>query len=90
MTWWPFVLLGLAAYRVWRLLAQDSILDAPRRRLSPGAGSFVECCWCLGFWVAVAWWTAWLFWPHATTWAAVPFSLSATLGLIASRDGSDD
>lgn len=28
--WWAFTLLGLAAYRVWRLLAQDDILDRPR------------------------------------------------------------
>lgn len=27
------VLLALASYRVWRLLAEDDILDAPRRRL---------------------------------------------------------
>lgn len=30
--WW-FALLSLAAYRVYRLLAEDTILDKPRRRL---------------------------------------------------------
>lgn len=29
-TWWEFFLLALAAFRVWRLLAEDTILDRPR------------------------------------------------------------
>jgi hypothetical protein len=35
---WPFALLVLAAYRVWRLLAEDTILDRPRLRLYRAAG----------------------------------------------------
>jgi hypothetical protein len=31
--WWAFVLLGLAAYRIFRLLAEDSILDGPRAKV---------------------------------------------------------
>ncbi len=87
MTWWTLTLLGLAAYRTWRLLAQDSILDAPRGRLPLGVSFFVECCWCLGFWVAVAWWACWEAWPHGTLWVAAPFALSAVVGLVAARDG---
>lgn len=30
-TWYELVLLALAAYRLWRLLAEDDILDRPRR-----------------------------------------------------------
>lgn len=36
--WWEFVLLAVAVWRIWHLLAHDSILDRPRRyllRLSP-------------------------------------------------------
>jgi hypothetical protein len=36
--WWWFVLLSLATYRIYRLLAEDTILDRPRRwllRLGP-------------------------------------------------------
>lgn len=36
--WWGFVLLSLGAYRIWRLLAEDTILERPRRwlvRLGP-------------------------------------------------------
>jgi hypothetical protein len=35
---WPFALLVLAAYRVWRLLAEDTILDRPRGWLYGAAG----------------------------------------------------
>src|SRR6187551_66986 len=28
--WWHFLLLALAAYRLWKLLAEDTILDKPR------------------------------------------------------------
>ncbi len=88
MTWWPFLLLGLAAYRTWRILGLDAILDGPRNRLPLGVGFFASCCWCLGFWVAVAWWAAWEMWPHGTIWVAVPLALSAVLGLVASHDGT--
>lgn len=31
--WWAVTLLALAAYRVWRILAEDSVLDGLRRRV---------------------------------------------------------
>lgn len=31
--WWAFLLLAAAAFRTWHLLAHDSILDRPRRRV---------------------------------------------------------
>lgn len=30
---WSAILLALASYRIWKLLAEDSILDTPRHRL---------------------------------------------------------
>jgi len=100
-SWWEFLLLALAAFRVWRLLAEVTILDKPRRKLlrlspeweeegdDPGPGyrktwgEFFICPWCLGFWIALAWWGAWLFWPHAATLLAVPWAISAFVGLVA-------
>ena len=29
--WWEALIIGLAVYRLWRLLAEDDILDRPRR-----------------------------------------------------------
>jgi hypothetical protein len=31
--WWEFVLLALATFRVFHLIAEDTILDRPRRKL---------------------------------------------------------
>jgi hypothetical protein len=93
--WYGLVLLGLAAYRTWKLLAEDTILDKPRAwfvygfRKWRGNGSagyvseFIACPWCLGFWTALAWWGAWQLWPHGTAVAAIPFAASAIVGLLA-------
>lgn len=90
MTWWPFILLALAAYRTWRLLADDTILDRPRAWVvrSERVSEFASCCWCLGFWVTLAWWASWELWPHGTLLAAAPMALAAIVGLVASHDGT--
>lgn len=102
--WWESLLLALAAYRIFRLLAEDTILDRPRRaalRLDaewqnddddPGPryrqewGLFLTCPYCAGFWIALAWWLAWLLWPHATVLVAVPWALSAVVAFFAKVD----
>lgn len=54
------LLIGLAGYRLWRLIAMDVILEQPRdwlydRAEGSRAGEwFVEmisCVWCLGWWL---------------------------------------
>lgn len=90
--WWEAVILGLAAWRVFHLLAFDDILNVPRnyisglsQRATSRAGGrekvmeFIECPYCFGFWIALAWWGAWYIWPHETLVAGVPFMLSAAL-----------
>lgn len=97
---WEFALLAGAAFRVWRLLAADAILDRPRdwltRRAKAEAGEhreevdiFLHCPWCLGFWITVAWWGAWLIWPHATVLIAVPFAANALVALVAQNLDGD-
>lgn len=50
------VLIGLGSYRLWRLVAVDTILDKPRDwllvRLPPWVDKLVSCGWCLGSWAA--------------------------------------
>ena len=100
-----FVLLALAVYRLFRLVAEDTILDGPRAWLLgvPGwlpTGSetpppgyreelavFVTCPWCVGFWMSLAAWSLWLVTPGWTVALAVPWALSAAVGLVASRLG---
>jgi hypothetical protein len=88
--WWTVVLLWLAAYRVWRLLAHDTILDPIRRRFvrsdSRTVGlsvDFIECPFCLGFWISLAWWLAWVWQPHWALVIAAPFAISALVALVA-------
>lgn len=100
--WWQTALLALAAFRIFRLLGEDTILDRPRAwalRLGnwqegqrvPASyrekwGTFITCPWCAGFWISLAWWGAWLVWPHGTLVAATPFAISAVVGLVAKLD----
>lgn len=92
--WWQFVLLTLAAYRVWRLGAWDKVTERWRFRLvrfnrlgyRAGLAEFMQCPWCLGFWIVLAWWAAWLAWPHGTLVAAAPFALSTAVGTLGRLD----
>lgn len=82
-----FVLLGLAAWRTWHLLSEDAILGPVRRvvlehRLSTGLAEFMDCAFCLGFWVGFAWTAAFWVWPHGVVVAAVPFAVSAAVALV--------
>lgn len=103
-SWWEFLLLSLAAWRIYRLLAEDTILDRPRRKLvrladewkeegdEPGPdyredlGLFITCPYCAGFWIALAWWAAWLLWPHAALVVATPLAISALVAFLAKTD----
>jgi hypothetical protein len=93
---WEFALLALAAFRVWKFLADDDILEPLRDRVlalyesnpqrAGAIAGFLACPWCLGFWVAVIWWVAWLALPTVTLFLATPWALAAIVGLLASRE----
>lgn len=83
---WQFALLSLGAFRAWRLLARDSILDTPRDALaarSKLADDLLGCPWCLGFWVAYALYASWLAWPVAAEAVATVLAVSAAVGVLA-------
>jgi hypothetical protein len=52
-----FVLLSLAAYRLWRLAGADTVSDRLRGWLAGRFGEvvreFFECPWCSGTWIAL-------------------------------------
>lgn len=88
--WYVLILLALATYRVWRLLAEDAILDPVRRPVlrrfpSEKLVEFVECPFCAGWWIGIVWWLCWTAWPEWTTIVAVPFALNAVAALVAAR-----
>lgn len=61
--------------------------DDPPKGYREWLATFLQCPWCLGADVAIVWWIGWLVWPHAVTVAAVPFALSAAVGLLGKTDG---
>jgi len=94
-SWWEAVLLAGAAFRMWRLLAVDTVLDRPRdwyvkadnsTTYMQGLDEFIRCPWCLGFWVATGWWVAWLIWPHGVLVVATWWAIAAAVGLLAKLD----
>ncbi len=98
------MLIAAASYRVWWLLAEDVILDWPRRKLlrlgswqdpEPPPfgyrrkfGEFLTCPWCFGFWIALAWWAAWLLWEGWAVVVAVPFALSVVVAFLNAAMGA--
>ena len=101
-TWYQLLLLALAAYRTWRLIAEDDITDKPRRwflrlgdwreegdpiplRYRRGVGSFLACAWCFGAWITLAWWIAYEIWNEGTVIVAVPFAISALVGIVRAK-----
>lgn len=45
-------IIGVASYRLWRLVGEDSITQPFRDRLDGWPLELVSCPWCLGSWVA--------------------------------------
>lgn len=74
-----FAVLSLASYRLWRLLALDTLplVAGPRDRVEIAIASRwgdewsdgIKCAWCLGFWSACA--------VVGATWAVRPLPLPA-------------
>lgn len=93
-TWYGLALLALAAFRCWKLVGDDVILDRPRgwavratkRKWGNAGGDYLvallECPWCAGFWISLAWWGGFELSPHWATIVAVPFAISALVGLL--------
>ena len=98
---YAFALLALAAFRSWVLLARDDITKNLRQWMFLRTGGvvnaarsafwweFVQCPWCFGFWIAIAWYIAWLIWATGALVLAVPFALSAVVALIEEHRDSD-
>lgn len=83
----PFeaLLLGLGAWRIWHLLSEDLILDQPRRYITkrwPALEDFIECPFCLGFWVALAWVGFYALWGEGAVWAALPLALNGVVVIV--------
>jgi hypothetical protein len=97
---WQFLVVALAVFRLWRLLAQDDLPWLVRLRNAavgaretagvwtfrhPTVAHWLQCPWCLGAWLTVGWTVFWWLDGRLALYVALPFALSATVGLIAKR-----
>lgn len=91
--WYSLLLLGVATWRTFQLIAFDTLLDKWRDKLfrldekwekdgDPlgdeyriGLATWLQCPYCAGFWIGVAWFTAWQITGKWTELAAVLFVL---------------
>ena len=86
------ILLGLAAWRVWHLIAHDDLTEPLRRHVTDGREKlteFVECPYCLGWHLSLVVYLFWLWLPTATLYVCIPFALNAgviTLQRVLSSD----
>jgi hypothetical protein len=84
------VVVGLAAFRLWRLVAVDSLLAPFRAVLSDRLVSWLSCPWCAGFWVGLAVWAVWRFWRSEWVDASLfVLAVSAVVGLTGSYHGRE-
>lgn len=51
---------------------------------------FARCPWCMGWWISVVVWVAWLAAGDVTLYLATPFALSAGVGLVQRNLDHDD
>lgn len=85
MSWFS----GAASHRIWRMAAHDIIFDKPRvavlNRSPQWVVDMVECPWCLGWWLNVAFATTAYFgldysFPSAVIMAFVGSTITGVLG----------
>lgn len=82
-------ILGLAVYRISRLLIEDKLLERPRNWLwkhfppeSTMIGYFFTCYWCTSIWTATIVVICYTLFPVVTIIVAMVFAISAAVGLI--------
>lgn len=96
---WEFALLALGAFRLTRLVGWDTLPPVARARArllrtrgSPDGvvwhervllGELVECPFCIGFWICLACYGAWLLAPTAALVVLTVLALSGVVGLLA-------
>lgn len=95
-SWIELALLVLGSYRLTRLVGWDEFPLAARIRARaigeegfeptyrrPTLAHLVHCPFCLGWWISLAAYLAWLVAPTATLYALAPLAISGAVGLVA-------
>lgn len=83
------VILGLAVFRVDRLIREDTITESLRERTvyrlseTSRLRELLSCGWCLSIWLGAAAVGSFILWPVVVIWLAFALAVSAISGLIA-------
>jgi hypothetical protein len=86
-----FMLLTLATYRLTRLITTDTIFEPVREKIwskyppSTQFGYLFTCNWCTGMWTAMMVTILFFFFPSVTLMVSLVLSISALVGLLASK-----
>lgn len=93
MTTLEFVVMGLATYRITRLVIRDELLARPRnffwKKFPPEKsllGYLLTCPWCISIWVASILLISSIIIPEVTYAVGVVFALSAIAGLLTAHE----
>jgi hypothetical protein len=62
--------------------ARDTDKGRKTRRYRPKVDELLHCPYCVSWWLCVAGFLAWQWWPHAVEVLAVPWAASGIVGLI--------
>lgn len=62
--------------------ARNSRVGKRTRAYRPKVDEFIHCPFCMSWWLCVAGFLAWQWWPHAVLVLAVPWAASGVVGLI--------
>jgi len=87
-----FVILGLAVYRLTRLIVEDTVFEKIREKIfskfSPSTSSIgylLTCYWCTSMYVATLVTIGYILVPSIFIIICLPFALSAIAGLISEK-----
>ena len=83
--WYELLLLGLAAWRSYQFVGEDTIADKPREwvtKRSEYIETMIECPYCAGFWIALLWWGAFQLWEHGSIVVAAAVAVTALVPII--------
>ena len=85
------VVVGLAAARLWRLVARDTVADPFRVWLVdrfPRVFDWLDCPWCSGFWMTVAVWAVYIQ-NTVSEWVVVVFAAAQVSGMVSRMSDGD-
>lgn len=97
---WVAVILTLGTFRLWRIIAADTLpilvkwrdwflggydeFEGEKYYSRPVLAEWLECPYCSGAWLSVAVYLLWI-WTPDVLYVATPLAISAVVGIVRTR-----